>query len=70
MGIMKKLLWLIFLIFLVWLNFYPEPVRKYRPFTEVEKQWLTERMKLHGISRCECDGNVCWFIRDGEKCRL
>lgn len=36
----------------------------------VDERYIMQRMKYHGISGCECDGNQCWFYREGVKCKL
>jgi hypothetical protein len=35
-----------------------------------EKRYFEERFRYHGISGCICEGDACWFIRDGKRCRL
>jgi hypothetical protein len=45
---MRKIAWIIFLAFLAWIHFYPEPVREVRQFTPAEKQRITAARKYHG----------------------
>jgi hypothetical protein len=62
-------------ILIVWAILYwhlciPEPVRTYQEITPKEKAYFSERFKYHGIGGCECDGDVCWFVRDGKRMKL
>jgi hypothetical protein len=63
-----KWFWIVFLIFLCWLNFYPEPKHK-RDWPE--KQIVTKRLLYHGIYGAEPDGKGWYyFMRNGKKHRL
>lgn len=53
---MKKLLWLSIIAVLAWVNFYPEPVKHYRPFTPEELQRIQKAQKEHGDYLIEIDG--------------
>ena len=35
-----------------------------------EKEYITQRLKHHGINGCICEGNRCYFYREGRKCWL
>jgi|GEM_PF-7133978 len=55
----------------IWLIYPPTIPRQLPPpLTEQEKAQIQERFRYHGIWAAECEGDNCWFIRDGKRCRL
>ena len=44
--------------------------REIRELTDAEKAYFEERFRYHGIEAAICEGEVCYFYRDGRKCRL
>ena len=41
-----------------------------RQFNPSEKAAIEKKFKYHGIEGAECTNNVCWFYRNGKKCKL
>lgn len=54
----------------LWLLFPPTIPRRLPAMTAQEKAWIEERFRYHGIDSAVCEGEVCYFYRDGRKCRL
>jgi len=53
------------------LYFYQkEPPYRYDHVNWLEKAEQMRKMRYHGIEGMVCEGNVCWFYRDGKKCGL
>jgi hypothetical protein len=56
---------------LMWMLLQPAPKPTRPPeWSPAEKGWVIHRMQVHGIWGCECDGNNCYFYRNGKKCPL
>jgi len=64
-------LFLLAYMLILWLIF-PPPIPRWQPepLTPERKAWLQERFRYHGIEAAICEGEVCWFIREGRRCRL
>jgi hypothetical protein len=61
-------LFLLLILMLAFLNAYNQPAKV--DYSQSDMGYYTERLEFHGIWIAECDGDGCWFERDGEKCRL
>ena len=64
-------LFLVAYMLCIWL-IYPPTIPRRLPDqpTAAEKAWIEQRFRYHGIEACICEGDRCWFIRDGKRCRL
>lgn len=68
LAIAAALLTLAIYFALLWWILQPVP----RPYNYdwPGKRSVIERMKFHGIEGAICEGDQCYFIRDGRRCKL
>jgi hypothetical protein len=66
----KRVLFFVLLVIAYFYILNSLPHQRFKGMQSVDAEYIKQRMKYHGISGCECDGNQCWFYREGVKCRL
>jgi flagellar basal body-associated protein FliL len=54
---------------IVVLDFLNKPI-EYEVVEHPQMEKIKKEMARHGISVAECNGDDCWFYRDGKKVRL
>lgn len=55
---------------LLWLVILQRPPARPYDYDWPGKQRIVERMKFHGVWGAICEGEDCYFYRDGKRCRL
>jgi hypothetical protein len=61
---------LVLWVLTLWVLLAADPPKYVQDWKPGEKEWVTQRMKYHGIWACIEEKGEHYFYRDGKKCKL